>query len=91
MTWHSVIVDANAIICMAIVFRLMFFSKTGRRHRPGYAWMAYFLILSAGFTAFRILLGHYSNVDPSELFLNLAICIAVWRAKGNLAKVVRAE
>lgn len=91
MTWHSVIVDANAIICMAIVFRLMFFSKTGRRHRPGYAWMAYFLILSAGFTAFRILLGHYSNVDPGELLLNLAICIAVWRAKGNLAKVVRAE
>ena len=53
--------------------------------------MAYLLILAACFTAFRILLGHYSNVDPGELFLNLAICIAVWRAKGNLAKVVRAE
>ncbi|MEG1111404.1 MAG: phage holin family protein [Hafnia sp.] len=91
MTWYSVILGANAIICMAIVMRLMFFSKAGKTHRPGYAWMAYLLILSAGFTAFRILLGHYSNVDPGELFLNLAICIAVWRAKGNLAKVVRAE
>lgn len=91
MTWHTVILDANAITCMAIVMRLMFFSKTGRKHRPGYAWMAYFLILSAGFTAFRIILGQYSYVDPGELFLNLAICAAVWRAKGNLAKVVRAE
>ena len=91
MTWHSVILDANAIICMAIVLRLMFFSKSGKQHRPGYAWMAYLLILSAGFTSFRIFLGHYTYVDPGELFLNAAICIAVWRAKGNLAKVVRAE
>lgn len=57
MTWHSVILDANAIICMAIVVRLMFFSKAGKTHRPSYAWMAYLLILAAGFTAFRILLG----------------------------------
>ncbi|EOZ4422645.1 phage holin family protein [Escherichia coli] len=91
MTWQTVILDANAVVCMAIVMRLMFFSKTGRKHRPGYAWMAYLLILAAGFTAFRILLGHYVYVDPGELFLNLAICAAVWRAKGNLAKVVRAE
>ena len=91
MTWHSVILDANAIVCMAIVMRLMFFSKAVKTHRPGYAWMAYLLILSAGFTAFRILLGHYTNVDPGELFLNAAICIVVWRAKGNLAKVIRTE
>ena len=45
MTWHSVILDANAIICMAIVVRLMFFSKAGKTHRPSYAWMAYLLIL----------------------------------------------
>ncbi|EPL5321867.1 phage holin family protein [Citrobacter sp. Cf084] len=49
------------------------------------------MILAAGFTAFRILLGHYTHVDPGELFLNAAIFIAVWRAHGNLAKVVRTD
>ena len=91
MTWHTLILDTNAVVCMAIVIRLMFFSKEGKAHRPGYAWMAYLLILSAGFTSFRILLGQYTLVDPGELFLNAAICIAVWRAKGNLAKVIRTE
>lgn len=91
MTLHTFIMDANAVVCMAIMMRLMFFSKTGKTHRPGYAWMAYLLILATGFNAFRILLGHYNHVDPGELLLNLAVCIAVWRAKGNLAKVVRTD
>lgn len=91
MIWHTVILDANAFVCLGIVIRLMFFSKVGKTHRPGYAWMAYLLILAAGFTAFRILLGHYTHVDPGELFLNAAIFIAVWRVHGNLAKVVRTD
>lgn len=45
------------------------------------------MILAAGFTAFRILYGKYLQVDPGELMLNIAICIAVWRSRGNLAKV----
>lgn len=88
MTLQTLMLDANAIVCMAIVLRLLFFSKSGKQHRPGIACMAYLLILSAGFTSFRILLGHYSQVDPGELFLNAAICLAVWLAKGNLAKVI---
>ncbi|HBD5131381.1 TPA: phage holin family protein [Escherichia coli] len=33
------------------------------------------------------LYGKYLQVDPGELMLNIAICIAVWRSRGNLAKV----
>ncbi|EOI1536719.1 MULTISPECIES: phage holin family protein [Citrobacter] len=47
MIWHAVILDANAFVCLGIVIRLMFFSKAGKTHRPGYAWMAYLLILAA--------------------------------------------
>ena len=91
MTWQMLLLDANAVICLAIVGRLMFFRKGGKTHRPGVAWMAYLLILAAGFTAFRIIRGQYSYVDPGELMLNAAICIAVWRARGNLAKVARVD
>ena len=87
MTWQAIVLDVNAIICTLIAIRLMFFSKNGKRHRPAVAWMAYMMILAAGFTAFRILYGKYLQVDPGELMLNIAICIAVWRSRGNLAKV----
>ncbi|MDM3430856.1 phage holin family protein [Citrobacter sp. Cb023] len=87
MTWQAIVLDVNAIICALIAIRLLFFSKNGKRHRPAVAWMAYMMILAAGFTAFRILYGKYLQVDPGELMLNIAICIAVWRSGGNLAKV----
>lgn len=87
MTWQAIVLDVNAIICALIAIRLMFFSKSGKRHRPAVAWMAYMMILAAGFTAFRILYGKYLQVDPGELMLNIAICIAVCRSRGNLAKV----
>lgn len=30
MTLHSVLINANAIICLMLALRLMFFQKTGR-------------------------------------------------------------
>ena len=87
MPWQAIVLDVTAIICALIAIRLLFFSKSGKRHRPAVAWMAYMMILAAGFTAFRILYGKYLQVDPGELMLNIAICIAVWRSRGNLAKV----
>ena len=50
MTWQAIVLDVNAIICALIAVRLMFFSKSGKRHRPAVAWMAYMMILAAGFT-----------------------------------------
>lgn len=49
MTWQTIVLDANAIICALIAVRLLFFSKSGKRHRPAVAWMAYLMILAAGF------------------------------------------
>ena len=87
MTWQAIVLDVNAIICALIAIRLMFFRKNGKRHRPAVAWMAYMMTLAAGFTTFRTLYGKYLQVDPGELMLNVAICVAVWRSRGNLAKV----
>ncbi|CZZ39688.1 MULTISPECIES: phage holin family protein [Enterobacter] len=53
--------------------------------------LAYLVILAAGFNAFNILLGHYVQVNLGDLLLNSVICMAVWLARGNLAKVVITE
>lgn len=87
MTWQSLVLNANAIVCMLIAFRLMFFQRNGRRHRPLMAWLAYFIILAAGYIAFRIWFGQYISVDPAELLLNFTICVAVWRTGGNIGQI----
>lgn len=89
MTWDSLMLHANAVVCLLIMFRLMFFNKTGKSYRRGVSLFAYLIILSAGYTAFRIIHGDYMQVDSGELMLNTTICIAVWLAGGNLAKFVR--
>ncbi|OZP65182.1 MULTISPECIES: phage holin family protein [Enterobacter cloacae complex] len=91
MIWDSLIPHANAVVCLLIMFRLMFFNKTGKSYRRGVSLFAYLIILSAGYTAFRIIHGDYMQVDPGEFMLNATVCIAVWLAGGNLAKFVRAS
>lgn len=67
------------------------FQEGGKRHRLSVAVLAYLVILAAGFNAFNILLGHYVQVNLGDLLLNSVICMAVWLARGNLAKVVITE
>ena len=86
MTLHSVLINANAIICLMLALRLMFFQKTGR-YRFFISLTAYLAILSAAWIALRIFYGKYTQVDPAEFFLNLTTCIAVWRARGNISKI----
>lgn len=88
MTWESLLLNANASVCMLIAIRLMFFQRNGRRHRRLMAVLAYIIILAAGYISFRIWFGQYVHVDPAELLLNVTICVAVWRARGNIAQAV---
>lgn len=90
MTFESILTHADAAVCLLIMLRLMFFDKRGKDHRPMVAILAYLVILSAGYTAFRILMGRYVQADPGEFMLNLTVCISVWLSGGNLAKFVRA-
>lgn len=41
MTWQILLMDANAIVCLLIMVRLMFFRKEGKRHRLSVAVLAY--------------------------------------------------
>ncbi|MGK0735900.1 phage holin family protein [Yokenella regensburgei] len=89
MTWDSMMLHANAVVCFLIMFRLMFFNKAGKSRRFGVSVFAYLIILAAGYTAFRIVRGDYLWVDPGELMLNASVCVAVLLAGGNLANFMR--
>lgn len=88
MTIEKMTIYFNAAICIIIAARLMFFCKENKTHRPIYAWLAYLVIIASGFTAFRLLLGHYYHVDYGELALNACFCAIILNARGNMAKLI---
>lgn len=73
---------------MLAALRLMFFKRNGCRFRRFMGVIAYAIILAAGYIAFSIWLDLYLYVDPAEVVLNIAICVAIWRANGNIARLV---
>lgn len=87
MTWQTLLINVNAIACILISIRLLFFRKREGRHRPGMAWLAYGLILGSAWVSFRIWHGNYVQVDYGELVMNVFVCVIVWRARGNVARI----
>ena len=43
MTWQYLMLHANAMICLLIMFRLLFFNKAGKAHRLGVSVFAYLI------------------------------------------------
>ncbi|CAI2786410.1 Protein of uncharacterised function (DUF754) [Serratia ficaria] len=82
------LVVLNVLLCSAIVCRLAFFRKTGYRHRAWVAWLAWFLIGVYSWIPFRFIAQQYQDTHWGVITANLIICIALYRVKGNIAKLL---
>lgn len=90
MIFDSLFLNGHALICGATAARLLFFQGKGKPNRI-MAVIAYLLIIALSWTTFRILYGQYVQIDISEIFIDLLVCVAVWRAKGNVAHIASSE
>jgi len=71
----------------AIALRLMLFSKQGRTHKPLYSWIAVGLILAYGNVVLLWLFGYYQSTGWSIVIAHGLACIAVFAARGNVARI----
>ncbi|HAZ8272816.1 TPA: phage holin family protein [Citrobacter koseri] len=78
----------NALICGVIVVALMFYQRGGARHRPLISLMAYFTVLVYASVPFRYLFGLYQESHWMVVIVNLIICAAVLRSRGNVARLI---
>lgn len=78
----------NAVVCVAICARLLMFRRDGARHRPWACWLAYALILACAWAGLEGLMGR-AVVGPGALVINLFLCAAVFRSRGNVCDVLR--
>ncbi|ASD97597.1 phage holin family protein [Salmonella enterica] len=78
----------NALICGVIVLVLMFYQRDGARHRPVISLLAYFVVLVYASVPLRYLFGLYHDSHWLVVIVNLLICAAVLRARGNVASLI---
>ena len=81
----------NAVICLGICIRLMFYQRNGAKYSPIYSVVAYTLTVSSGAACISILSKQYISVDVWEVIINASLLIAVCAAKGNVARVMKRQ
>lgn len=78
----------NAIICAVIVLMLMFYQRSGSRHRPWISMLAYLAVLVYASIPFRFVFGLYHESHWLVVVVNVLICAAVLWVRGNVARLV---
>lgn len=87
MISHNLLTLIDVAICAAIALRLMLFNKNGRTHKPGISWIAAGQILFYGNFGLLWLFGHYHASGWPVVMANALICIAVFAARENVARI----
>ncbi|OKB66830.1 hypothetical protein BHU62_09305 [Serratia marcescens] len=85
--FNDYLVMLDTISCFLIVLRLLTFSKSGKRHRPVAAWFAWLLIVACGSVVIRSLTGLHARGNWGETLINVALCLAVLSARGNVMRL----
>ncbi len=88
MVTSDPLVVTNVVTCSAIVLRLMFFRKPGSHYQWWASWLAYLIVIAYGTIPFRYFFDHYDHISWSSLLINMIICAAVFRSKGNMAEIL---
>ena len=81
----------NAVICLGICIRLMFYQRNGSKYSAFYSIVAYVLTVSSGAASISILSKQYISVYAWEVIINAAMLMAVCAAKGNVASVMKSQ
>lgn len=75
----------DAAICIAIAGRIIFFSKAGRKYKRHVSWVAAVIAIFYGNFPLLYLFDHYVLAGWPVVITNAILCLAVYRARGNIA------
>lgn len=87
---------AASALCGAICWRLAIYRREGSRYRAGISLCAYLLAVGSGCYSLSVVLGALRltpvwPVSPFLLIVLIVLTILVYRARGNVAAVLRVE
>lgn len=88
ITLNDVLLLIDALSCAVIATCLGTYQRNGAAHRPLAALFAFFLIVACGSVTILIMTGVYTVANPAETAINVALCISVLSARGNIMRVI---
>ncbi|WP_038635295.1 phage holin family protein [Yersinia rochesterensis] len=91
MNSNEILLIINAITCAVISARLILFQRDGSRHRWWGGWIAYLIIVVSASVPIRTFFGFYVSADWSEILLNITLCVAVIRTRGNVMQLFKVK
>lgn len=83
-------------LCGAICFRIAAYRRKGARYRAGVSWLAYLLAVGTGCESLLITLSVMTakpvlTVSPFLLMVLIVLLVLVYRAQGNVARILRMD
>lgn len=83
-------------LCGAICFRIAAYRREGARYRAGVSWLAYLLAAGTGGESLQITLAALMakpgpTVSPFLLMVLVVLVVLVYRARGNVARILRMD
>lgn len=83
-------------LCGAVCYRIAAYRRDGARYRAGVSWLAYLLAVGTGCEALRIALSvvfakPVAPVSPFLLAVLVVLVVLVYRARGNVARILRMD
>lgn len=86
---EKVMLFLNATACAGVCISILMYRRNGARYRLWASLVAYALAIATGAVAIRTLYGTYNEpVDPSELFINIVLCVSMIASRGNVTALV---
>lgn len=89
MTSPETLLLFDALICSGIATRVLLFRREGSRHRSWGGWLAWLLIFASASVPVRILYGHYSSPDWSDVIIKAVFLAALIKTKGNVVQIFK--
>jgi len=90
---HSAVATLTLIACIAICVRLLSYRRgPDTTHRIGVGLCAWLLIVCTGGQALHILLvGAAAHASPWQLGVLAVLAVLTYRARGNVARILRVD
>ncbi len=86
---NNILCIIDAAVCIAIALRIIFFCKRGRQYKRHVSWLAAAIAVFYGNLPLLYIYDHYVLADWPVLVTNSLLCAAVYRARGNIAHLLR--
>jgi hypothetical protein len=91
MTFECLLLNVNALICAITAVCLMTYRRGKSRHNKLMGWLAWLLTVASGAVSIRVLIGEYFYTDWTEVLINLLLCVAICRARGNIGHLIKGK